>query len=67
MISVSGKIWTEQKINKNLVLSHWNEDPIMPGLDYSKRNLSNITKYSNLVDYNFITSHQSIFNKNKGS
>ena len=28
--------------NKNLVISQWNEDPIMPSLDYSK---TNIKKY----------------------
>ena len=55
-----------KKINKNLVLSHWNEDPIMPGLDYSKRNLTNINKYSNLVDFNFITTHPSILKKYNG-
>ena len=52
-----------KSINKNLVLSHWNEDPIMPGLDYSKRNLSNISKYSDLVDFNFITTHPGVLKR----
>jgi len=50
--------------NKNLIISQWNEDPVMTSLDYSKQNLSNIKLYSNFVDHNFITTHPSII-KNK--
>jgi len=50
--------------NKNLIISQWNEDPVMPGLNYSKQNLSNINLYSDFVDHNFITTHPSIV-KNK--
>ncbi len=50
--------------NKNLIISQWNEDPVMPGLDYSKQNISNINLYSSFVDHNFITTHPSII-KNK--
>ncbi len=53
-----------RSINKNLIISQWNEDPIMPGLDYSKQNISNINFYADLVDHNFITTHPSII-KNK--
>ena len=54
---------TFKTINKNLILSHWNEDPIMQGLNYSKQNISNIKMYSDFVDYNFITTDPSILNK----
>ena len=50
--------------NKNLIISQWNEDPVMHSLDYSKQNISNINLYSNFVDHNFITTHPSII-KNK--
>ena len=50
--------------NNNLIISQWNEDPLMPSLDYSKHNISNINLYSNFVDHNFITTHPSII-KNK--
>nr|MBT6355293.1 glycosyltransferase family 1 protein [Pelagibacteraceae bacterium] len=50
--------------NKNLIISQWNEDPVMPSLDYSKQNISNIKLYSDVVDHNFITTHPSIL-KNK--
>ena len=53
-----------KSINKNLIISQWNEDPVMPSLNYSMQNISNINLYSNYVDHNFITTHPSIL-KNK--
>ena len=55
---------TFRTINKNIIISQWNEDPVMPSLNYSKVNISNINLYSNLVDHNFITTHPSVI-KNK--
>ena len=52
-----------KSINKNLILSQWNEDPVMPSLKYSKQNISNIKLYSDFVDHNFITTDPSILNK----
>ena len=49
-------------INKNLIISQWNEDPVMPSLDYSKTNI-NISHYANTVDHNFITTDPNIFKK----
>ena len=49
-----------KSINKNLILSQWNEDPVMPELNYSKQNISNINLYSNFVDHNFITTDPSV-------
>jgi hypothetical protein len=54
---------TFKSINKNLILSQWNEDPVMPSLNYSKQNISNIKLYSDFVDHNFITTDPSILNK----
>ncbi len=53
-----------RSINKNLIISQWNEDPVMDGLNYSKQNISNIKLYADYVDHNFITTHPSII-KNK--
>jgi len=50
-----------KSLNKNLIISQWNEDPIMPSLNYSKKNIFNIQIYSEFVDHNFITTHPSIF------
>ena len=49
-----------KSINKNLIISQWNEDPVMPSLNYSKQNISNIKLYSDFVDHNFITTDPSI-------
>ena len=54
---------TLKKLNKNLIISQWNEDPIMPSLNYSKNNIENIQKYSKLVDHNFITTNPSELKK----
>ena len=53
-----------KSINKNLIISQWNEDPVMPDLNYSNQNISNIKLYSKFVDQNFITTHPSVI-KNK--
>jgi len=50
-------------LNKNLIISQWNEDPVMPSLVYSKQNISNIETYANSVDHNFITTDPSILKK----
>jgi hypothetical protein len=50
-------------INKNLIISQWNEDPVMPSLSYSKQNISNIGLYSGSVDHNFITTDPSVIKK----
>ena len=50
--------------NRNLIISQWNEDPIMSGLNYSKKNISNINLYSNFVDHNFISTDPSVLKKN---
>ncbi len=51
-----------KSINKNLIISQWNEDPVMKGLNYSKKNISNIKLYSDYVDHNFITTDPSVLN-----
>ncbi len=49
-----------KSLNKNLIISQWNEDPIMSNLEYSKKNISNINIYSDIIDHNFITTDPSI-------
>ena len=50
-------------LNKNLIISQWNEDPVMPDLSYSKQNINNINLYSDSVDHNFITTDPSVIKK----
>ena len=56
-----------KSLNKNLIISQWNEDPVMPGLIYSKQNISNISLYSNSVDHNFITTDPTVLKKTGNS
>ncbi len=56
-----------KSFNKNLIISQWNEDPVMPSLNYSKQNISNISLYSNSVDHNFITTDPTILKKTVNS
>ena len=34
-----------KRLNKNLIISQWNEDPVMPDLDYSKKNISRCNNF----------------------
>ena len=52
-----------KSINKNLIISQWNEDPVMSGLNYSKQNIENIFKYTNHVDHTFLSTDPSILRK----
>ena len=53
-------IKTIRNFNRNIIISQWNEDPVMPSLDYSKKNINNISIYSDIVDHNFITTDPSV-------
>ena len=52
-----------RNLNKNIIISQWNEDPVMPSLSYSKKNISNIRTYAPFVDHNFITTDPSVIKK----
>ncbi len=54
-----------KNLNNNVILSQWNEDPIMESLSYSKKNVENISHYSDIVDHNFITTDPSILKQQK--
>ena len=49
-----------KNLNDNLIISQWNEDPVIKSLSYSKKNIQNIKNYSDIVDHNFITTHPSV-------
>ena len=58
---------TFKSINKNLIISQWNEDPIMKDLAYAEQNITNIDDYSNFVDHTFITTDTNILKNNTSS
>ena len=59
-----------KEINKKIIISQWNEDPMMKSLPDSKSNIEKISFYKEVVDHNFITTdpniliHQNIDLKN---
>ncbi len=52
-----------RNLNKNLVISQWNEDPIMKSLIDSQSNVDKISYYGKVVDHNFITTDPKVFLK----
>ena len=56
---------TMRNLKKDLIISQWNEDPVMQSLKYSSDNINNLLKYSNYVDHNFITTDPSVLKKQK--
>ena len=53
-----------KKINRNLIISQWNEDPMMNGLPDAKNNIEKITKYKSFVDHTFVTTDINVLKKN---
>ena len=58
---------TIKSVNKSLIVSQWNEDPVMPSLNYSKKNIDNISMYNDYVHHNFITTDPKVLIKQKKS
>ena len=52
-----------KNINENLIISQWNEDPIMASLKDSKLNIDKILRYKNYADHTFLTTHPDVFKK----
>ena len=51
-----------KELNKNLIISQWNEDPLMKKLHDTKINNEKIKKYFPLVDHTFITTNPDCLN-----
>ena len=49
-------------LNKKIIISQWNEDPLMDGLDDTYSNMSKIKRFVSLVDHTFITTNPSTLN-----
>ena len=52
-----------KNINKNLIVSQWNEDPIVQDLEDTKHNIKKIIFYKEIVDHTFITTDPDVFRK----
>ncbi|MBD1162610.1 glycosyltransferase [Pelagibacterales bacterium SAG-MED12] len=58
-----------RSLNKNIIITQWNEDPLMDNLPDTTDNINNLKKFIPFVDHTFITTNPSVVNfssKNKG-
>ena len=51
-----------KKLNKNIIISQWNEDPFMNNLADKLDNKDKLKKFLPLVDHSFITTNPSVLN-----
>jgi len=56
-----------KNLNNEIIISHWNEDPMMKSLSDSILNINKLSKYNDYVDANFITTDPKIVNKRNQS
>ena len=54
-----------KKLNKNIIISQWNEDPFMNNLGDKLNNKDKLKKFLPLVDHSFITTNPSVLNFSK--
>ncbi len=54
-----------KRLNKNIIISQWNEDPFMNNLTDKLDNKDKLKKYLPLVDHSFITTNPSVLNFSK--
>ena len=52
-------------LNKNIIISQWNEDPFMNNLTDKLNNKDKLKKFLPLVDHSFITTNPSVLNLSK--
>ncbi len=59
--NITENILTDFKlINKNVIISQWNEDPFMTGLPDTIGNMEKLKKFIHIVDHSFITTNPSV-------
>ncbi|WP_440935695.1 glycosyltransferase [Candidatus Pelagibacter sp.] len=64
--NVNQEILTDFKsINKNIIISQWNEDPLMKNLPDTYENIDKLSKFFPIVDHSFITTNPSTLNLSK--
>ena len=51
-----------KRLNKNIIISQWNEDPFMNDLADTSNNVQKLKKFFPLVDHSFITTNPSVLN-----
>ena len=54
-----------RSINKNIIISHWNEDPLMKKLSDTSENIDKLKSFFPIVDHSFITTNPTELNLSK--
>ena len=54
-----------KSLNKNVIISQWNEDPLMTKLPDTSENIFKLKKFIPVVDHSFITTNPSVINISK--
>ncbi len=54
-----------RSINKKIIISQWNEDPLMKNLTYTSENVNKLKKFFPIVDHSFITTNPSVLKPSK--
>ncbi|WP_440921508.1 glycosyltransferase [Candidatus Pelagibacter sp.] len=54
-----------RSINKKIIISQWNEDPLMKNLSDTSENVNKLKKFFPLVDHSFITTNPSVLKPSK--
>jgi hypothetical protein len=54
-----------KNLNKNIIISQWNEDPFVNGLADTPGNIKKLKKLLSLVDHSFITTNPDVLNFSK--
>ncbi len=64
--NINNDILTDfRSINKKIIISQWNEDPLMKNLSDTSENVSKLKKFFPLVDHSFITTNPSVLKLSK--
>ena len=60
---ITGDILSDFKsLNKDIIVSQWNEDPFLTDQHDKSKNINKLKKYIPLVDHSFITTNPSVIN-----
>ena len=54
-----------RSINKKIIISQWNEDPLMKNLSDTSENVNKLKKFFPMVDHSFITTNPSVLKLSK--
>ncbi len=54
-----------KSISKNIIISQWNEDPLMKNLPDTSENINKLSKFFPIVDHSFITTNPTTLNISK--